>query len=468
LNLPGADVFEGLAGALVCAAFGSVFAAIDAALSSLNPARLSALHDESKGLARAGIARYLKNPTAQQSQWLVGRVICMGLAAVLAAEALAPFVPRWSLAAVGALYAVFTYGTFAEIGITLARSRADAFAVSVLPFIRPLELVVLPLAAPLSLLGQRAARWLGPDGPRDARLTETEVEWVVAEGQKHGSLGPEPAEMIRNVLELKDLVARDVMVSRTRVSAIEVSTPLSEVLRFVASEGHSRFPVYRDQVDNIVGLLYAKDLFRLLEDGKLQSTLLGDLVRAPVNFVPETQGVSSVLREMRSRRLHMAVVIDEFGGVSGIVTLEDILEVIVGEIRDEYDTEDAPIQELGDGRLLADAAVSVHDLSAYLRAEIPENGDYESLGGLILHQAGKVPAVGARIEAFNLAFIVREGDEKRITKVEIIRPQPLSELPADEAGGEHPTQGARSTGASGEPGQSGSREPSARKIAAGT
>jgi CBS domain containing-hemolysin-like protein len=220
------------------------------------------------------------------------------------------------------------------------------------------------------------------------------------------------------------------MVPRTQVCAIEVGTPLPEVLRFVASEGHSRFPVYRDQVDNVIGLLYAKDLFRLLrDDKKQQATPLVDLLRAPVNFVPEMQGVSSVLREMRGRRLHMAVVIDEFGGVSGIVTLEDILEVIVGEIRDEYDTEEAPIQDLGDGRLLADAAVSVHDLSAYLGAEIPELGDYESLGGLLVHHAGKVPAVGERLEAFNLSFIVRDADEKRISKVEIIRPRPLSDLP---------------------------------------
>jgi CBS domain containing-hemolysin-like protein len=428
LKLPEAEVFEGLVGALLCAAIGSVFAAIDAALSSLNPARLSALHEESKGLPKASLGRYLGNPSAQHSQWLVGRVVFTSLAAVLVANALAPYVPHWALAGVGALGALLTYGILAEVGTTLGRSRAD-FAVRILPYIRPLEFLVLPLAAPLSVLGRSASRLLGPDGPRDARLTETEVEWVVAEGQKHGSLGQEPAEMIRNVLELKDLVARDVMVPRTRVSAIEVNTPLHEVLRFVSSEGHSRFPVYREKVDNIVGLLYAKDLFRFLKDEKLQATPLGDLMRAPVNFVPEMQGVSSVLREMRARRLHMAVVIDEFGGVSGIVTLEDILEVIVGEIRDEYDTEEAPIQDLGDGRLLADAAVSVHDLSAYLGAEIPENGDYESLGGLLVHQAGKVPIVGAQIVAFGLSFIVRDADEKRISKVEIIRPGNLSELP---------------------------------------
>ncbi|HEX9298395.1 MAG TPA: hemolysin family protein [Polyangiaceae bacterium] len=434
MTLPEAGVFEGLAGALVCAMIGSVFAAMDAALASLNPARLSTLHAESTGLSKASLGHYLIHPTTRHSQWLVGRVVCMSLAAVLVANAVARFVPHWALVPLGALGALVTYGPLAEIGITLGRSRADYLASRVLPFLRPLEWILWPFAAPLSVLGRRATQWLGPEAPRDARHTETEVEWVVTEGQKDGSLGQEPADMIRNVLELKDLVARDVMVPRTRVCAIEVETPLPDVLKIVASEGHSRYPVYRDQVDNIVGLLYAKDLFRLVKDDKMQATRLGDLVRAPVNFVPEMQGVSSVLREMRARRLHMAVVIDEFGGVSGIVTLEDILEVIVGEIRDEYDTEEAPIQDLGDGRLLADAAVSVHDLAAYLGAEIPDSGDYESLGGLLIHQAGKVPSVGTHIEAFHLSFVVRDADEKRIAKVEIIRPRPLSELPPSASG----------------------------------
>jgi CBS domain containing-hemolysin-like protein len=141
----------------------------------------------------------------------------------------------------------------------------------------------------------------------------------------------------------------------------------------------------------------------------------------------------------------MAVVIDEFGGVSGIVTLEDILEVIVGEIRDEYDTEEAPIQDLGDGRLLVDAAVSVDDLSAYLGAKIPEDGDYESLGGLLIHRAGKVPDIGTQIDAFDFFFIVREADEKRIIKVEIVRPRGLSEVPPPLLGESEPLVGRRSS-----------------------
>ncbi len=443
MNLPPADVWEGLAGALGCAAVGSVFATMDAALSSLNPGRLLALQEGATGMSKAALERYMRNPSRQHARWLTGRVVFMALASVLIAEAVAPFVPSWSVALLGALGAVATYGTLTEIGINLARRRADEFTLRFLPFIGLLELVVIPLAVPIALLGRWSARLVAVDSPQEPRKTEAEVEWVVAEGQKHGSLGREPAEMIRNVLELKDLVVRDVMVPRTRVSAIEVTRPLPEVLKIVASEGHSRFPVYRDKVDNIVGLLYAKDLFRILKDVRLQSRALIDMVRAPVNFVPETQGVSSVLREMRSRRLHMAVVIDEFGGVSGIVTLEDILEVIVGEIRDEYDTEEAPIQDLGDGRLLVDAAVSVDDLSAYLGAKIPVDGDYESLGGLLVHRAGRVPDIGTQIDAFDFSFIVCEADEKRIIKVEIVRPRGLSEVPPPLLGAEGDTPMAR-------------------------
>jgi putative hemolysin len=444
LNAPGADAYEGLLGALLCAAIGSIFAATDSALSSLSHAHLLAIQEQAKGRSKAALDRYLANPAAQRSQWLVGRIVFTALAAVLVANVMVPYVPGWALAPLGALGALLTFGTLAQVGTTLGRARPDYFATRALANVRPLELLVLPLAAPLSKLGRLATRLLGPADPRDPTVAKTEVELVVDESEKEGSLGEEPAEMIRNVLGLKDLVARDVMVPRTRVCAIEVETQLVEVLRFAATEGHSRYPVYREKIDNVIGVLYVKDLFRILNDNQLHLTRLRDLVRANVSFVPEMQTVSSVLADMRSHRLHLAIVIDEFGGVSGIVTLEDVLEMIVGDIRDEYDTEEAPIQDLGDGRLVADAAVSILDLSTYLGRDIPENGDYDSLGGLLIHRAGKVPAAGSALEAFGLTFIVRDADEKRISKVEIRRPSTDSlPPPVPRASGEQPPPSSR-------------------------
>jgi CBS domain containing-hemolysin-like protein len=243
---------------------------------------------------------------------------------------------------------------------------------------------------------------------------------VVDEGQKSGTLDREPADLIRNVLEFKDLTARDVMIPRTRVSGIEISSPLAEVRRHVATDGHSRYPVYRESLDQIVGLLYAKDLFRDAEGPKT----LPELARDQLLYVTESQPVASMLREMRAKRLHMAIVTDEFGGTSGIVTLEDVLEEIVGDIRDEHDAE-GPVQHLGGGRVVADASISLADLAGYLDREIPSDGDYESLGGLLVHRIGHVPAVGATLQIDGLKLIVREADQTRVVKVEIV-PQKIS------------------------------------------
>jgi putative hemolysin len=211
--------------------------------------------------------------------------------------------------------------------------------------------------------------------------------------------------------------------------AIEASTPVDEAMRLVAAEGHSRYPVYRGRSDNIVGVLYAKDLFQFLPQGgaaAMPPTVL-QLARAPANFVPETQLVSSVLREMRQRRQHMALVIDEFGGFAGVVTLEDILEEIVGDIHDEHDEVEPQVQDLGDGRWLVDASAKLSDLSVQFGRPLgSDDGEYDSLGGLLVHEAGRVPAIGERVTAAGLEFLVREADAKRVMRVEVTLPPPTS------------------------------------------
>jgi CBS domain containing-hemolysin-like protein len=148
---------------------------------------------------------------------------------------------------------------------------------------------------------------------------------------------------------------------------------------------------------------------------------IADVMRTPVVFVPETQSASSLLIDMRSGRRHLAIIIDEFGGMSGIVTLEDLIEEIVGDIQDEHDTDEPPIVDLGNGRLMVDAGVPIGDLSRYLGVELPEDGDYNSLGGFIVERLGQVPGVGETISDYGLDFVVRESDERRVAKVEIIR-----------------------------------------------
>ena len=414
-----------VAGAVAVALLGSLFAAGDAALTSLPEGRLQALA-ESTGPTGKAFRRYAKDRLRVLSRWLVGRVVTISLAAALLAE----FADTVLSARIGPLVAmagaVVTYGTFAEIACTLARRRPEQVGALALRYLWPLEWAIVPLAEPLALLGRFiAARFPEETPPDAARLTENEVEWVIAEGEKTGALAEEPAEMIRNVLDFKDLTAREVMVPRRKISAIELSTSLDKVVELVSGEKHSRYPVFRETLDNVVGLLYAKDLFAVVRDNELSKKTLSDLIRAPILFVAESQPAASVLREMRARRLHMAVVSDEFGGTGGLVTLEDVIEEIVGEIHDEYDVEgEAQIEDLGEGHFVCDAAVPLAELTARLGREFPTDGDFESLGGLLVHRAGRVPAVGSMLTLSGFKLTVREADETRVVKVEISPAEP--------------------------------------------
>jgi CBS domain containing-hemolysin-like protein len=235
--------------------------------------------------------------------------------------------------------------------------------------------------------------------------------------------------MIRKVLDFKDLTAREVMVPRRHILGVELSAPLRDVLALVARERHSRYPVYRENLDNVVGLLYAKDLFALVRDRRVDTTKLADVIRTPVMFVSENQRAARILQDMRSRRLHMAIVSDEFGGTAGLVTIEDIIEEIVGDIRDEKDRE-SPIQSMGDGRMVADASVSIAELEEALGKPLPDDGEFESLGGLIVSRAGRVPQVGATLQVDGLKLIVREADETRVVKVEIVPERAAPPAPA--------------------------------------
>ncbi len=417
-----------IAFALGAAALGSLFAAADAALTSLPEARLQTLAAEPDSVFR----RYEAHRVRILSRWLVARVATISLAAaVLSSAAESYFGPRTG-PIVALIGAVLTYGTLAEMMATVARQRPESVGKIALRFLFPLEWAVIPLAAPLAALGQFVARRFPEQRPTDARITETEVEWAVSEGEKTGALDEEPAEMIRNVLDFKHLTAKEVMVPRRKVSAIELSTPLEAVIEFVAREKHSRYPIYRETPDNIVGLLYAKDLFDLVKNGSIGKKSAEEIMRKPVLFVTEPQSVVSVLREMRTRRLHIAVVSDDTGGTAGIVTLEDIIEEIVGEIKDEHDTDaDAAIQKLADGRFVADASIPIGDLEGHLGRSLQTDGEFESLGGLIIQRAGHVPKQGEAVQVSGFRFIVREADERRVAKVEIIRAEPELQPPPE-------------------------------------
>ena len=409
---PGTEA-EWIIGAVVASILGSLFAAGDAAVTAIPEAVVQSLARD----ARSPFARYLRDRSRILSRWLVCRVTAIAVAAALFEEAADQTTVRAFGPVLAMLGAVFVYGTLAELFGTLGSQRPQKLGALALRVLRPLELAAAPLADPLAWIGGFISRAV-PKPRRDARTTETEVAWIVTQGERTGALGNEPAQIIRNALAFKKLHAGEIMVPRAKVSAIESSTALARVLEIVTSDGHSRYPVYRESLDQIVGLLYAKDLFRAVRDKQLDSGKLMDLVRTPALFVAENQPLASILREMKLKRQHLAIVADEFGGTAGVITLEDILEELVGEIRDEYDTE-GQVEDLGDDRFVADASISLADLAAHMKRDITADGDFESLGGLIVSRAGRVPPAGTTIAIDGLVLTVREADERRVVKVEV-------------------------------------------------
>ncbi|MBX3127101.1 MAG: HlyC/CorC family transporter [Polyangiaceae bacterium] len=399
----------------------TTFGAASAAVGALSVGRRVALRDSLEGRSRLALDRYLLLGRSIEARWLVLRVLGICVTAVLLSRLMPESLGRWA-ALVAALASLVVYGVPAEVLKTILLRSPERTAPLLLLWLRPFEWLAAPLAAPLVLTGRLVGESVGKNGsiPPDARVTETEVELLVAESEQSGALDHEQSEMIRNVLEFRELTAEDVMVPRTAVTAIDVETPVSDVVALAMNRGHSRYPVYRERIDNVIGLLHTKDLLTHVgSSAGLASLELEPMLRRPVAFVPETQLASIVLADMRAGRHHLAIVIDEHGGMAGIVTLEDLIEEIVGEIRDEHDTDEPSIVELEDGRFLVDAALPIGELERLLGTDLPEDGDYHSLGGFLIERMGRVPRPGSKLVALDHEFVVRDADARHIARVEI-------------------------------------------------
>lgn len=246
-------------------------------------------------------------------------------------------------------------------------------------------------------------------------ISEEEVRLLLEEGGEHGVFEPDEQELIHSVFEFTDTFVKEVMVPSPQMVTIGINMPVDVVKTVIASEKFSRYPVTGKDLNDIRGILYAKDFYSLYS--MTGSVELHKIVKPPI-YIPETMKVSNLLREMQKKRVHLAVVIDEYGAVSGLVTLEDLLEEIVGEIRDEYDTE-SPVIELADGSLIIDASISTSDLQEDYGIEIPESPDYETLGGFILSHLQYIPKTGDCIELDDKSLKVVEMVGQRIAKVKM-------------------------------------------------
>lgn len=402
---------------------GGLYAALEGALRSLGDARIRAARDAGGERGKVA-ARYLADPRLVHTRLLAGRIASLSCASALGAL----LGGRWEGPVGGSLTTLavaFTYGLLAESAARFASRRATGVALPLLGRMRPFELLAAPLAVPLLEAGRLLERLLPPRPEDDPeRVTEADVSQLIEQGEEVGSITQDHAAMLRAVLDFHDMTSREIMVPRTQMVAIEINTPIDQVIDLVIQSGHSRYPIYRDRADQVVGVLYAKDLFGALRDRGRNFTL-SELVRKDVFFVAEKHKIGALLKEMQSRRVHLAVVTDEFGGTAGVITLEDILEEIVGDIQDEHDREEPEVRAVGGGRYEADASVSLHHLEEVVGVLVrPRDSGADSLGGLLVETAGRVPAPGERIELGGLVFTVVDSDARHVERVEIARYKP--------------------------------------------
>jgi len=283
-----------------------------------------------------------------------------------------------------------------------------------------------PLAWVLNKLAHTVFRRIeaASDSASPPVVTEGEIEHMILKGEEVGVLDKDRGELLRSVLEFKDTIAKEIMIPHGRIVAIAADASIEKAFDIAISSGHSRIPVYSGKIDNIEGLLYTKDLITVKRKGGAEPATVRELVRKPPFFVPETKKVSELLSEMQKKRVHLAVVVDEFGSTSGVITLEDIVEELVGEIRDEYDHEEAPIRKSSEGVWEAQAWISIYELGETLEADIPDTGEYETLGGFLINLYGSVPQAGKSLLWNSFRFTVTESDNKRITTVKIEKLSP--------------------------------------------
>lgn len=254
-------------------------------------------------------------------------------------------------------------------------------------------------------------------------ITEEEIRMLIQEGGEQGVFEPTEQALIHSVFEFTDMSVKEVMVPTTQMVTIHVNLPVEEIKTIITEEQFSRYPVIGKDLNDVRGILYVKDFLNAMTKGSVD---IRKLIKPPF-FIPETMKISNLLREMQRKRVHMALVIDEYGGVSGLVTLEDLIEEIVGEIRDEYDTE-SPVIHLGGGVLLVDASISIRDLKEDHNIEIPESADYETLSGFLLTTLQKIPKVGDVVETEGKRITISEMVGQRISKVKMeILPEEIVE-----------------------------------------
>jgi CBS domain containing-hemolysin-like protein len=263
-----------------------------------------------------------------------------------------------------------------------------------------------------SALGIRSA-------PDTTEELEHEIQELLEEGEEQGLISIHEERLINSIFDFRETIASEIMTPSAEMICAEQKTSVPELIRLISEEGYTRIPVYQDNPDQIIGILHAKDLLRVCSCGQDKEFNIKDLLN-PATFISESKPITELLREFQLKKIHMAIVVDEFGGVRGLVTLEDVIEEIVGEIDDEHDDAESELRVVDERTVIVDAKIDIEDVEAHFRLTLPE-GPYESVGGFIIHRLGRVPPSGVVVHENGLAFKVLGADQRRIKTVRIVR-----------------------------------------------
>ena len=413
---------------LVGLVLSALASAADASLRALNRARIQRLVAEGTPRARV-LDALLDNPNVYANT-----LVIVGVAIVVVSAGIVTWLAIWLFPdrPLSVLIALFVFALLlvlvqmAARGIALHRTESTALWLA--GPVRATAFVLSPLVAIANWIANGVAHIFGPHAGGEApAVTEEELRSWVDVGEEAGVIEQEERQMIHSILELEETIVREIMVPRMDIVATECHTIAAEAIDLVLKHGYSRIPVYQESIDNIAGMLYAKDLFKAVKRGDF-SMPVGELMRLAY-FIPETKKVNELLKEMQRDKVQMAIVVDEYGGVAGLVTMEDLLEEIVGEIQDEYDQEEAKIEKLSETEAVFDATVSVDDVNDTLSLNL-EPVEASTIGGLVYERLGKVPVVGDAIQVDSATITVQTTVGRRIKRVKVT--VPAKEGPVEE------------------------------------
>ncbi len=406
---------------MLCLSLSAFFSSSETALTALSESKARQLIEQRPHLGRY-FRLWLDRPNRVLTTVLIGNNLVNTVATAVTTLLAQHFFANSAvtIAVASATIAILIVGEITP------KTFAKQNAVAIAPFaMRGLWLVYTatkPIVVTFTWFSKLVVKVLGGELTRTGPfITEEDIAFMIRLGSSTGVIEPEEREMLDNVFEFGDTLVKEVMVPRPDISALKGGSTLDEVLTEIKSHGHTRLPVYGEDIDDVLGFLHAKDLLTRLPDIDQSAFDLMRYVR-PALFVPELEKISELLKRFQKGKTHLAVVVDEHGGTAGIVSLEDVIEELVGDIHDEHDEEEEEeITAIGEGRYVAMGRSGIFELGEELEIAFPDDARYDTLGGFLIAQLGKMPHRGARVEFCGWAFVVKDVDQRKVNRVEIER-----------------------------------------------